>query len=83
MHDAVLIRFAGQILGVSGQLLFENGHQALVEAAVGRDGEVTAKPFESSVRNYYMTDPISRASPTMAECSGLQASNGEKTGTDG
>ena len=52
-------------------------------AAVGRDGEVTAKPFESPVRNFYMTDPISRASPTMAECSGLQASNGEKTGTDG
>jgi NADH-quinone oxidoreductase subunit G len=52
-------------------------------ASFGRDGDITAKPFKSPIQNFYMTDPISRASPTMAECSGLRAGNGEKTGTDG
>ena len=27
-------------------------------------------PFVSPIANYYQTDPISRASPTMAECTG-------------
>ena len=29
---------------------------------------LAAAPFVPAVRNYYQTDPISRASPTMAEC---------------
>jgi len=43
-----------------------------------------AAPFESPVTNYYMTDPISRASETMAECTReFVNANGERTGTDG
>jgi len=34
----------------------------------GRSGSTTDAPFASPVANYYMTDPISRASRTMAEC---------------
>jgi NADH-quinone oxidoreductase subunit G len=34
----------------------------------GGDGAVDAAPFASPVANYYMTDPISRASVTMARC---------------
>ena len=47
---------------------------------------MTAAPFESPVDNFYMTDPICRASETMARCvteilrAGEQP---EKTGTDG
>ena len=29
---------------------------------------VSAVPFTPLIENYYQTDPISRASPTMAEC---------------
>jgi NADH-quinone oxidoreductase subunit G len=29
---------------------------------------ISAKPFEALISNFYMTDPISRASKTMAEC---------------
>ena len=39
--------------------------------ASGPCGEPTAvggAPFKPFVENYYRTDPISRASPTMAEC---------------
>ena len=34
----------------------------------GTAGSVTDAPFVSPIVNYYMTDPISRASRTMAEC---------------
>jgi NADH-quinone oxidoreductase subunit G len=34
----------------------------------GTQGKVADRPFGATVRNFYMTDPISRASPTMARC---------------
>ena len=36
--------------------------------AFGDDGELDAAPFELPIENFYMTDPISRASETMAAC---------------
>jgi hypothetical protein len=38
------------------------------------------QPFEIAISNFYMTDPISRASATMAECAAAQ---GKAPGTDG
>ena len=52
----------------------------------GTAGAVDGAPFALPVRNYYMTDPISRASETMANCTAELASakqRGEATGTDG
>jgi len=34
----------------------------------GKPGTVTDAPFEQPIKTFYMTDPISRASRTMAEC---------------
>ena len=58
-------------------------------ADFGATGSMDAAPFESPVGNFYMTDPISRASETMAECTqafllGCE-NNGDLrgTGTDG
>jgi len=53
-------------------------------SAFGADGAPEVTSFETPVRNFYMTDPISRASTTMAEC--IAALSGEatgRTGTDG
>ncbi len=36
--------------------------------AFGVEGALESAPFVSAVQNFYMTDPISRASPTMAKC---------------
>ncbi|WP_366554009.1 NADH-quinone oxidoreductase subunit NuoG [Aquibaculum sediminis] len=36
--------------------------------AFGAAGEVSGAPFALPIDNFYMTDPISRASPTMAKC---------------
>lgn len=49
----------------------------------GKAGKIDAKPFASIVRNYYMTDPISRASETMAACTAEILGEGERTGTHG
>lgn len=40
-------------------------------AAVGEAGAMDTAPFVSSVADYYLTNPIARASKTMAECSAV------------
>jgi NADH-quinone oxidoreductase subunit G len=50
----------------------------------GLSGDMTATPFASPVRDYYLTNPICRASATMARCSAEVGGHNEKaTGTDG
>ncbi|MDF1735278.1 MAG: NADH-quinone oxidoreductase subunit NuoG [Minwuia sp.] len=50
-------------------------------------GEMSDAPFACPVTDYFMTNPIARASQTMAECSELysvgKAGAGEATGTNG
>ena len=41
------------------------------------------EPFASPIKNFYMTDAIGRASPTMAECTSVFAKGGARTGTHG
>ncbi|MFN4089469.1 MAG: molybdopterin-dependent oxidoreductase, partial [Alphaproteobacteria bacterium] len=48
----------------------------------GGAGALGAQPFVSPVANFYMTDPISRASETMARCT-AEFQKRELTGTDG
>ncbi len=50
---------------------------------VGRAGKLLTSPFTSPTLDFYRTDPISRASAVMAECSALHASSEEATGTHG
>jgi len=49
----------------------------------GTAGAMESKPFEPPIANYYMTDPISRASATMAECTEAFVGTKAKTGTHG
>ena len=52
----------------------------------GAAGPVEPAPFRSPIADFYRTDPISRASPTMAECSaafGGQLDGEQRTGTHG
>ncbi|WP_026942074.1 NADH-quinone oxidoreductase subunit NuoG [Hellea balneolensis] len=41
-------------------------------SAMGESGKVSAAPFENAVIDFYMTNPILRASDVMAECSALK-----------
>jgi NADH-quinone oxidoreductase subunit G len=50
----------------------------------GKDGPLDSAPFRSPIENFYMTDPISRASETMAECTAVFVHGQQgKTGTHG
>ena len=50
----------------------------------GTPGPLAAEPFAPVIDNYYMTDPISRASVTMAKCTEAFGQSREgKTGTHG
>ena len=40
-------------------------------------------PFESPIADFYLTNPIARASSVMAECSQLYVASEKATGTDG
>ena len=52
--------------------------------AFGKAGEIDTALFRSPIDNFYMTDPISRASKTMAECTAMsRGGDTGKTGTDG
>jgi NADH-quinone oxidoreductase subunit G len=44
---------------------------APLSALAGRGGKVDAAPFTVAVEDFYLTNPIARASATMAECSAL------------
>jgi len=62
----------------------EAAHPAAALGALGKAGNVDPAAFVSPIDNYYMTDPISRASATMAECTRVYV-KGEapRTGTHG
>ena len=50
----------------------------------GAAGPMDDDAFKAPIVNFYMTDPISRASATMAACTETFVNAGtEKTGTDG
>jgi NADH-quinone oxidoreductase subunit G len=42
-------------------------------ASIGTEGAVSNEPFRGSVNDFYLTNPIARASKTMAECSRMRA----------
>ncbi len=52
-------------------------------APFGADGPVGSEPLRSPIANYYMTDPICRASPTMAQCTATFLGGARRTGTHG
>jgi len=49
----------------------------------GVKGDIAATPLTSPIHNYYMTDPVSRVSKTMAECTEALINPKQRTGTNG
>jgi len=47
------------------------GDAADLKTLAGRSGEVEKLPFKTSIEDFYLTNPIARASAVMAECSRL------------
>ncbi|HMM93388.1 molybdopterin-dependent oxidoreductase, partial [Bradyrhizobium sp.] len=51
----------------------EPGKAEQVQALAGKGGSPDKSPLKSSVEDFYLTNPIARASAVMAECSRLAA----------
>jgi NADH-quinone oxidoreductase subunit G len=54
--------------------------------AFGKEGALDAKPFAYPITDFYRTDAVGRASPTMAQCAAAHeaaAADPQKTGTHG
>ena len=49
----------------------EAGDAGAIKTLAGKGGSVEKTPFKSSIEDYYLTNPIARASAVMAECSRL------------
>jgi NADH-quinone oxidoreductase subunit G len=47
------------------------GADAAIWTAIGAAGTIAKTPFDYPVKDFYLTNPIARASHVMAECSGL------------
>ena len=58
-----------------GQVDYAPGVTGFDPAAVGEAGVLSDQPFASPVRDFYLTNPIARASVTMAQCSASQAAS--------
>jgi NADH-quinone oxidoreductase subunit G len=59
-----------------GQVDYVAGHATAANfdvAKIGEAGDASAASFKSPVEDFYMTNPIARASVVMAECSALHA----------
>ncbi len=52
----------------------EAGNAADIKTLAGKGGSLEKTPFKSSVEDFYLTNPIARASAVMAECSRLASS---------
>ncbi|MGP4670579.1 NADH-quinone oxidoreductase subunit NuoG [Agrobacterium salinitolerans] len=51
------------------------GEAADIEALAGKTGSLVKSAFASPVKDFYLTNPIARASAVMAECSALARNN--------
>jgi NADH-quinone oxidoreductase subunit G len=49
----------------------EVGNAGAIKTLAGKGGSVEKSPFKAAVNDYYLTNPIARASAVMAECSRL------------
>ncbi|MBC7577383.1 MAG: molybdopterin-dependent oxidoreductase, partial [Tardiphaga sp.] len=49
----------------------EPGDAGAIKTLAGKTGNVDKTPFKTSVEDFYLTNPIARASAIMAECSRL------------
>jgi NADH-quinone oxidoreductase subunit G len=52
----------------------EAGNAADIKTLAGKGGSLEKTPFKSSVEDFYLTNPIARASAVMAECARLASS---------
>ncbi len=75
---AVIVAQAPQF-GALGEAPVHEGANPAIWNAVGKAGDLEISlPLGSTIRDYYLTNPIARASETMAQCSRLFVNPGQQ-----
>src|SRR5690606_6819367 len=49
------------------------GYPSSIQTLAGRAGKISGEPFANAIGDFYLTNPIARASAVMAECSALHS----------
>jgi NADH-quinone oxidoreductase subunit G len=68
-----------------GQVDYAPGHAGAADfdaGAIGAEGALSDAPLKSVIADFYLTNPIARASKTMAECSRLRAGAAHKVAAE-
>lgn len=65
-----------------GQVDYAPGAGGFDAGALGAEGALSDAPLKSPITDFYLTNPIARASKTMAECSKLKADAGHKVAAE-
>ncbi len=68
-HSLEQLREHMAVLIPSLKAMDEATPSPFVPSGAGNAGAISSAPFEEAILNFYMTDPISRVSKTMAACS--------------
>jgi NADH-quinone oxidoreductase subunit G len=63
-----LFRTTPHLMRVDG---IQTGNADDIKALAGKGGSIEKAPFKTSIEDFYLTNPIARASAVMAECSRL------------
>jgi NADH-quinone oxidoreductase subunit G len=88
-EDWKIVRALAEALGVKlpydslGQVRRRLAEASPTFRAIGAVVPADPAPFVMPIENYYMTDPISRVSPTMAKCTETFGIAAKRTGTHG
>ncbi len=78
-----LIQLRAKLAEVSPTFANPDEIQAASWQDFGTKGDITPSALMSPITNYYMTDPVSRVSKTMAECTAVLINPQQRTGTNG
>jgi len=78
-----LLQLRAQLAEVSPTFATPDEIQAASWEDFGTKGDIAATALTSPITNYYMTDPVSRVSKTMAECTEALINPKQRTGTNG
>lgn len=79
-EDAPQLMALDELAGDSG----DGARRSVIEAVANKTGALGEEPFREAIQDFYLTNPIARASMVMAELSALKKARDEMaTGTDG
>ena len=73
LHELRRALYAAHPLFMRVDHIAAGGPRMAIRALAAREGKPSREPFKPAIADFYLTNPIARASAVMAECSALHA----------